>query len=129
MPMDRSRYPKDWDVIALEIKTDAGWTCEHCGKPCRQPGESNEQLSQRLQGTSWEVIYWEKLSEGGRLAHPARFKLTCAHINHQPMDCDRANLRAWCTPCHARYDITPQAMAVKQLLKQGFSQLELISIP
>lgn len=30
MPMDRSRYPANWEAIALEIKTSANWHCDHC---------------------------------------------------------------------------------------------------
>jgi hypothetical protein len=125
MPMDRSRYPDDWEAIAAEVKTDADWHCDQCGKPCQRPGETFEQLCQRLKGTSWERLLYEQLPEGGKLPHPRRFLLTCAHLNHDPMDCDKSNLRAWCTPCHARYDITPQAMTTKQLLKQGYYQASL----
>lgn len=31
MPMDRSRYPADWDDIARAVKERAGWKCEECG--------------------------------------------------------------------------------------------------
>ena len=26
-------YPLDWSCIAWNIKTEAGWCCEHCGHP------------------------------------------------------------------------------------------------
>jgi len=126
MPMDKKRYPADWPVIALEIKTAANWTCEHCGKPCYRPGEKGASILKRLKGTHWEQLYWEHLPGGGLLQHPRRFLLTCAHLNHDPMDCRKENLRAWCTPCHARYDIRSEAIAIKQLLKQGYDQLTLL---
>ena len=31
MPMDRKRYPFNWDEIARSIKERAGWKCEECG--------------------------------------------------------------------------------------------------
>ena len=31
MPIDRSRYPDDWDDVAFAIKEKAGWLCEDCG--------------------------------------------------------------------------------------------------
>ena len=31
MPIDRSRYPVDWEEIALAVKEAAGWRCERCG--------------------------------------------------------------------------------------------------
>jgi len=33
MPMDRSKYPADWDAIARKVKERAGWRCERCGTP------------------------------------------------------------------------------------------------
>jgi len=37
MPMERERYPKNWEEIALNVKRDADWKCQRCGKQCR-PG-------------------------------------------------------------------------------------------
>jgi len=31
MPMDRSKYPANWDEIARSIKERAGWRCAACG--------------------------------------------------------------------------------------------------
>lgn len=39
MPMERERYPADWQRIALAKKEAVGWRCERCGKQCRRPGE------------------------------------------------------------------------------------------
>lgn len=77
MPMEKRRYPKNWDEIALKIKEDAGWKCENCGKQCRRPGEKFDTHKNTL---------------------------TVAHLNHTPEDCSRTNLRALCAPCHLRYD-------------------------
>lgn len=41
------------------------------------------------------------------LAHPetgSRVVLTVAHLDHQPENCDEANLRAMCQRCHLAYD-------------------------
>ena len=77
MPMDRSKYPDDWEQIALAIKEAAGWKCESCGKQCRKPGEPFD-------------------------TH--RRTLTVAHINHTEADCREENLVALCAGCHLRYD-------------------------
>lgn len=77
MPMDRSRYPADWDAIARRVKDEAGWWCEGCGKQCRRPGEPFD-------------------------SH--RRTLTVAHLDHDPSNCRRDNLAALCAPCHLRYD-------------------------
>jgi hypothetical protein len=75
--MQRELYPPEWEEIAGQIKADAGYCCEGCGKQCRRPGEALD-THQRT--------------------------LTVAHINHTPADCSRANLIALCAPCHLKYD-------------------------
>lgn len=119
MPMDKSLYPRNWSLIATTIKTEVGWTCEECGRPCRRPGESINDLFDRIHGTTWEPDLTEEVDdeEFGLTAvpKPGRFVLTVAHLDHHPEHCDRSNLRAWCAPCHCRYDL--KAMATKRRLK------------
>lgn len=33
MPLQRSRYPKDWPAISRRIREEAGHRCQWCGKP------------------------------------------------------------------------------------------------
>ena len=82
MPMERARYPRDWEAIALQVKEEAGWKCEVCGKQCRRPGEPFD-------------------------TH--RRTLTVAHLDHTPENCTRENLKAMCAPCHLRYDARQHA--------------------
>ena len=77
MPMDRKRYPPDWELIAMAVKEKAGWKCEVCGKQCRKPGERFDTHKRTL---------------------------TVAHLNHTPEDCRPESLKAMCAPCHLRYD-------------------------
>ena len=120
MPMDKSLYPDNWDELALAIKTEANWQCQACGRPCRRPDETFDDLYQRLP-SYWEPYWWswEDSSDSGqgkeKIARPHRFKLTVAHMDHRPENCYRNNLRAWCTPCHARYDL--KQMGLKRALK------------
>lgn len=130
MPMNRKRYPKNWNAIALEIKEAAAWNCEQCGRPCRRPGESIAELIERVspdysQKDLWE---WEESEEFGLIEVPkiGRFILTVAHLNHQPEDCRRENLKALCSVCHLRYD--RPALYIKRQLKrewEGQMRLEL----
>ena len=83
MPMDRTKYPANWNEIAQEIKDQAGWKCEKCSRQCRFPGEQFD-------------------------TH--RRTLTVAHINHVEMDCRPENLVALCPVCHLQYDETRKAM-------------------
>lgn len=83
MPMDRTKYPANWDDTAQKIKEDAGWKCEKCCRQCRFPGEEFD-------------------------TH--RRTLTVAHINHVEMDCRDENLVALCPCCHLEYDGHRKAM-------------------
>jgi hypothetical protein len=121
MPMNRKLYPKNWNAIARAIKTEVNWTCENCGRPCRRPGESDGELEDRIynEHAQWWDDLWETEDdeEFGEAEHmkPVRFTLTVAHLDHQPQNCDRSNLRAWCSVCHCRYDL--KAMPLKKRLK------------
>lgn len=91
MPMDRSKYPADWDAIAATIKEQAGYKCQACGKQCYKPGEK---------------------------VHETRFVLTVAHVNHVESDCRPENLVAACSVCHLKYDAERrrwQRMAKKRI--------------
>jgi len=83
MPMDRSKYPDNWDEIATDVKEQAGWQCEKCDLQCRFPGEKFDTHKRTL---------------------------TVAHINHVEMDCRPENLVALCPACHLRYDGERKAM-------------------
>ena len=87
MPMDKTRYPKDWKKIALQKKESVGWKCENCGMQCRKPGEPFD-------------------------TH--RRTLTVAHLNHLPEDCRPENLKALCAGCHLRYDAKHHAETRKR---------------
>lgn len=95
MPMDLSRYPKNWKEISHEIRfVRAGGKCE--GSPA----------------------YPDCRAEHGK-PHPvtgSKVILTTAHIGadlpdgspgdkHDKMDVRPENLRAWCQRCHLTYDI------------------------
>lgn len=82
MPMDRKRYPSDWEDIAYRVKQKADWKCQVCGKQCRRPDEP---------------------------FYTHRRTLTVAHLNHIPEDCSEENLKAMCAPCHLRYDAAHHA--------------------
>lgn len=87
MPMDRSRYPKDWDEIAFKVKDDADWKCELCGRQCRRPGEPFDTHKRTL---------------------------TVAHLDHTPENCERSNLMALCPACHLKMDARQHAETRKR---------------
>ncbi len=131
MPMDLSRYPKNWKAIAHQIKKSVNWNCEECNRPCRQPGEKDGDLCERMNGSKWSVELYEKV-DNDEFVIPipkfGRFTLTVAHLDHVPENCDRANLKALCTVCHCRLDL--KAMPLKRRLKlEREGQLNLFSTP
>jgi 5-methylcytosine-specific restriction endonuclease McrA len=93
MPMQRDLYPPDWEAIAQRIKEDAQWQCQECGRACRCTGETLAAFCQRTGQTLEEV-----------LKHPQRYTLSVAHLDQNPQNGDRANLKALCTGCHLRHD-------------------------
>lgn len=116
MPMNPKDYPPNWKAIALEVKEAANWTCENCHRPCRRQGESKREFRNRI--AVWHQIEFDH--------KPQRFTLTVAHLNHTPMDCDRSNLKAWCSVCHCLYDIR-QMNLKKYLKRERNGQLSLFS--
>ena len=110
MPMRRELYPKDWAAIAHMVKTESNWTCEQCGKQCREPDEDLIDFIIRTSGGTHSKADYE------RLKHPKKWELDAAHLDHIPENCDRSNLKALCAPCHCRMDL--KAMGRKKMLKR-----------
>jgi hypothetical protein len=87
LPENIKRYPSDWLKIAAAVKEAAGWHCEcngECGKDHR--GRCPDTHGMPAHDTRKTVV------------------MTCAHLDHQPENVDRANLKCFCAPCHLRYD-------------------------
>jgi hypothetical protein len=83
MPMDRSKYPRDWDAISARIRSRGGDCCEgtHEHPDCRARN---------------------------RGVHPetgAYVVLTTAHYpDPDPLNCDDDNLLSLCQRCHLSLD-------------------------
>jgi len=89
MPIkDKTLYPANWPQIRQEILIRAQHRCE-CDGRCRFEhvgGRCEERHKREAQHFFGVVI------------------LTTAHLNHNPRDNRRTNLRAMCQGCHLRYD-------------------------
>lgn len=91
MPFDRSKYPKNWREIRVEIMARAQNQCEcmgECGLHRTTPGPRRccEQHMHKAQFANGNVV------------------LTIAHLNHDTTDSHPDNLKALCQRCHLRYD-------------------------
>ena len=81
-PENKARYPENWDAISFTLRREAGFICQ--GSP----------------------DYPDCRAEQGK-PHPvtgSKVVLTVGHLNHQPEDCRRENMRVWCQRCHLNYD-------------------------
>ncbi len=76
MPMDRSRYPKNWPEISRAVRAAAGNRCQFCRAENHRPHP----------------------------ATGSRVVLTVAHLDDDPQNNDPRNLRALCQRCHLAYD-------------------------
>ena len=91
---NRVLYPADWAEISLRIRRDrAKWRCEFCGAEHGAPHPRTGSI----------VV------------------LTVAHLDHDPRNCDEANLAALCQRCHNRYDMQHRhgKLAPGQMRLQG----------
>jgi len=136
MPMDRKRYPKNWDAIALTVKLAANWTCQECGRPCFKPGEGFVTFEERLLDCSdWEVWHTQLSDEESDEEHGivwvpklGRFVLTVAHLDQNPGNNDPGNLKALCSVCHLRHDAPfRKANSLAKRERQGQLRLEVES--
>ena len=83
----RHRYPANWRDISLSIRARSLGRCE-----CQ--GECGLHHGRRCEERQGQPAQWAK----------GRVVLTVAHLDHQPENCDHANLKAMCQRCHLRYD-------------------------
>ncbi len=109
---EKARYPADWKRISREVREAAGNKCEKCGAP---NGEYISRGTGFAEGTYMLMHGQVHCAETGDYKGMARGSeyptrglvriiLTVAHLDHQPENCARENLRAWCQRCHLRYD-------------------------
>ena len=98
--MQRELYPTDWERISLRVRAEAGERCE--GSP----------------------MYPDCRAENGA-SHPitgSRVVLTVAHLDHNPANVERANLRAWCQRCHLTYDARHHASSAKETRRRKMTE-------
>lgn len=118
MPLRKQLYPADWPAISLQVRSEANWQCEDCGAPhLTVIHRTGRPVQQGPYLVDWEVVL--EVEETGRGLVPAsslswrrlRFHgltkvvLSTAHLDRDPGNNDRTNLRAKCQRCHFGYDM------------------------
>jgi len=95
MPLTKEKaalYPGNWKRIRAEVLARAENRCEcfgECGLHRTTPGP------RRCVEIHLAPAKWAK----------GQVVLTIAHLNHNPKDSRRRNLKAMCQRCHLRYDV------------------------
>ena len=99
MPMDRSKYPKDWPAISRRVREEAGQKCQRCGLA---NGAFVVRAGDRfvvLDGLAAEAA----ALDGEKVT---RIVLTVAHTGPTRHDKhDTSSLEALCQRCHLLYDL------------------------
>lgn len=116
MPMDKSRYPPNWDDISHQIRFErAGGKCEWCGVEHGAIGARDkdgewhdEKDIHHMNSTGGYLLF-------GHFPSMVRIVLTTAHLGvdkpdgspgdkQDKMDCRPENLAALCQRCHLNFD-------------------------
>jgi hypothetical protein len=121
MPIERDRYPANWEQLAADIRVQANHQCQHCGKECRRPLEKLSDFVLRrfggIKGKDWEAAR-------DAIDHPRKYILTAAHLDQNPANNDPLNLKALCMVCHINYDRDYlQANAIAKKERRGQQNL------
>lgn len=117
MPMDRKRYPANWEVISRRVRFErAGNKCEWCGV------ENGAVGARDVDGKWWHEREIDQMKSdvgyalfAGEYPKIIRIVLTVAHLGtphangtpgdkHDKMDVREENLAALCQKCHLNYD-------------------------
>lgn len=102
-PENKARYPKDWTkVVVPRIRARSGDRCECTGQCGISHGVRDDQWDARCPWRNGQVK-----EEGAKIV------LTVMHLDHQPENCDDANLLHACQGCHNRYDAPMRAAGIK----------------
>ena len=118
MPMDRKKYPGNWNRISRRIRFErAGNQCEQCGAP-------NSTWIQRRRDDPYQ---WMAAAESGLndWHDPIQVVLTVAHLNHDTRDNSDYNLKALCQRCHLVHDAEFHARNARRTRQQKKGLIDL----
>jgi hypothetical protein len=109
MPIDKSKYPHNWNQISIQVRTEANWQCEWCGL-------KNKAVVQRTPSGPVEIlVVWNNEKKGHEDTSAMRVNrlrefgltkivLTVAHLDRDTTNNHRSNLAALCQKCHLGHD-------------------------
>lgn len=109
MPIDLSKYPKNWDAIRQEVRERAGNKCQMCGAPNRVA------IWRERRSPRWTEAYEDARELFGPDIYRSVTKLGTAHLGvpkpdgspgdkYDTLDVRPENLAAYCQRCHFELD-------------------------
>jgi 5-methylcytosine-specific restriction endonuclease McrA len=109
-PEFRDLYPADWPQLSRDIRfrRDAG-CCRHCGRPhggvilCLPDGRWFDPAQNTWRDAKGRLARWPDLLEAIP-RRTTRVVLAAAHLDHNPANSRRRNLRSLCQRCHLQHD-------------------------
>jgi hypothetical protein len=113
MPIDRSKYPADWDDLSKAIRARAGDKCEFCGVPNHvfilRSTANPEQYVILTEGADYiapngAVYNLMYLPDDFDDSKEVWIVLTVAHLDQDTTNNAPANLKALCQRCHLNLD-------------------------
>lgn len=134
-PENKARYPSNWKEIRAAILLRAGNCCEQCKVPNGAriargagpfAGTYQDSDAEVFDAETGENIARVRMNEY-HVKNMVTIVLTIAHLDHQPENCDPANLRAWCQMHHLRYDAGHHAETVRATRRERQNNLELFT--
>ena len=130
-PELRRLYPIDWPKISRQVRFDrAGGVCQACGRPhgqtirCLPDGRWYDPAQRTWRSPRGRASRWPDLEEITRLRH-TRVVLAAAHLDHNPRNNRRRNLKSLCQRCHLIHD-RPHHLArrrITYLLRRALGDL------
>jgi hypothetical protein len=139
-PENRARYPADWAIISARVRAEAGNVCEWCrapnGEMIRRGTCHGEPVWSLAASAHCDVvcastglpIVGESHDTCDFRRPPVRVVLTVAHMDHQPENCDRENLRALCQRCHNTYDAPMRRSGAKTRARAAMAAGDLLGM-
>lgn len=112
-PENKKLYPKNWPIIRQRILYASDHKCEFCGLRNHIIGYRDDNRNfVECNGNPGEII---NTSEGDKKI--MKVVLTIAHLDHDPTNNHRSNLKALCQQCHNRHDAKHRAISRQQRKK------------
>ena len=119
-PEMRGFYPSNWPQISRQVRFErAGGACQGCGRPhgmtirCLPDGRWFDAASRTWRNGRGRPARWPDLVETVQ-TRQTRVVLAAAHLDHNPSNNRRRNLRSLCQRCHMIHD-RPHHLAQRRI--------------